>query len=236
MWQFIKKKYKKGRYKNSSTVKYMFSLVFLLSLYAVIALVISSNDNKIIISVPATAMEQKKIFPIDIFAEVFEPVNALRLEISISGTADVEVFGIDRGQSVITLWTEDPYVANNIIYLEGGTYRRGFVGKHKIATLQMRALKDGDIQLTVRSVEFLAGDGTGRNVTVGLSPTAKVKIGENVLDNRSRIDINQPIGLRDISIFMADWRSGKSEFDFNNDGKVNFVDFSILLSLALRNN
>lgn len=43
-------------------------------------------------------------------------------------------------------------------------------------------------------------------------------------------DGNGNVDLKDVSIFMAAWFSGNKIFDFNGDGRMTFIDFSILLS------
>ena len=70
------------------------------------------------------------------------PVNAVDISVTFSPD-QVEILGIDRGQSVITLWTEDPHVEGNAVIMRGGTYAKGFVGEHKIATLKVRAKASG---------------------------------------------------------------------------------------------
>jgi glycine/D-amino acid oxidase-like deaminating enzyme len=183
------------------------------------------------------------IFKINVYAVAKTPVNAVTLRINVpSGT--VEVLGVDKGESVITLWTADPKVEGDTVILEGGTYRKGFVGKHLIATINVRAKQTGKATFITANANLLAGDGKGTVVrtdvasqgTKNLVITDKNKeIAEGVAAEVSFVivtDINGDgeVSFADITSFMSAWTKKSVTYDFNQDGTMSFRDFSILLS------
>lgn len=200
------------------------------------ASVVTKSQPSLTLVTSASSAQVGETFLVDVFAEVFEPVNAVSIEIAFDSDV-LEIISIDKSQSVLSLWTEEPAVAGGIITLEGGTYRRGFVGKHKITQLEVKVTKPGVAEFRARKVEYLAGDGTGRILSAGLTNTVRVAGRDDTfvdLTGTAKIDIAGVVTLREVSIFMADWRSQNVIHDFNGDGLMNFVDFSILLSRVLR--
>jgi hypothetical protein len=141
---------------------------------------------------------------------------------------------------VITLWTSDPRVENGSIILEGGTYRKGFVGKHLIATINAKARTTGEVVITTKEANLLAGDGRGTKIDakVGEDSVVRVQIaesngtleGEAVVLLVSDVNADGKVSLEDISIFMVEWVKQNNRYDFNNDGSMTFKDFSILLA------
>jgi hypothetical protein len=153
------------------------------------------------------------------------------------------VLGVDKGQSVLTIWTEEPSVSGGSITLAGGTFRRGFIGEHLIATINLMAKDDGVTELFVQEAALLAGDGKGTPVTLSQNEERKQSfIIYNQGEDPERlqatlgvvisadIDKDGVVTLKDISSFMAAWYSGDTLYDFNNDQKMNFIDFSIILA------
>jgi hypothetical protein len=153
------------------------------------------------------------------------------------------VFSIDRGQSVLTIWTEDPVVTASAVRFSGGTFRRGFIGKHEVATINFRALKTGQYKVKITDATLVAGDGTGTEVPVTKQPTESITLfnfDENTPPEEIKVAINSKmvtdlnndgeITLQDISAFMGAWSNRSQIFDFNRDGKMTFRDFSIILA------
>jgi len=182
-------------------------------------------------------------FSIDIYAVATVPVNALDISIRFDPEA-IAITSVDQGQSVITLWTTEPKVQGDTIVMGGGTYRRGFVGEHFIATIKARTLKAGQTEFTIKGGTLLAGDGSGTPIALsknkmnerqsiiiynqGEDPArivAEVSVGIN-----ADIDGDGEVSLRDVSIFMSAWYDGQKQYDFNSDGRMNFIDFSIILA------
>ena len=86
----------------------------------------------------------------------------------------VEVLAVDKGQSVLSIWTQEPKITNNSILISGGTYRRGFIGEHLVATIKARAKFTGKTEFIVEDAKLLEGDGKGTPVIVaGIGENAK---------------------------------------------------------------
>ncbi len=227
--------------KHFSTVKYAFPLVVIATIFAGLASVISENTSYITIRTTADTVLKDKLFYIEVLATTHVPVNALDVVISYPEDQMV-VDGIDTGTSVITLWTEQPYAKDGSIYLRGGTFRKGFVGEHTIARIRAHAIKTGEAKVFIKETQLVAGDGKGSNVPVAESlGSNEVKIAvtatdEGVIEGKASIELvsdtdgDGDVDLQDISKFMSAWLTGRSTFDFNNDGKMTFKDFSILLA------
>ena len=160
--------------------------------------------------------------------------------------AQVKYLGADIGESVITLWTKEPYYDKGTVYMSGGTYRKGFVGKHRIATINAQALTSGVAQIGVSHADLYAGDGTGAKVEVvaagedsaelviaredgTYAPNAAVG-GDVTFTIVGDVDGDGKVTLTDISTFMAAWHNQSSTYDFNNDSKMTFRDFGIILA------
>jgi hypothetical protein len=225
--------------KDTRTVHYAFSMLFFVATAISMASVIGSKESYITLTTPNPLVEAGQTFAVDVAAFAHTPVNALNLTITFP-TDMVEILGVDRGESVITLWTEDPKIVGNSVTLSGGTYRNGFVGEHHIATINVRAKKTGQATFIADKAELLAGDGQGTAVEADLSASKlNLKIlseAPATLDSKAVLvivtDINSDgkVGLDDISSFMAAWATRDTKYDFNNDGAMTFRDFSIILA------
>lgn len=228
--------------RNSGTVRYAFSFLFVFAALASIAAVSSSKGSYIKIVPSTTAVEVGTQFNLTVYVFADAPINAI--DISVLYPEDsIEVLGIDKGDSVITLWTEEPFIKNNAVILRGGTYQRGFVGEHRVATINVKAKKAGSAQFVTGEVSLLAGDGKGTNVKADITraniTTTVYEPGEKPAGTFegsatvvvvTDIDGDGVVTLRDISSFMANWAIKAQKFDFNNDGMMTFKDFSIILS------
>jgi hypothetical protein len=226
--------------RNSPTVRYAFSFLFLFAALIGMAAVVSKDGTYIKIITPQSSFEAGSVFPVDVYVYANAPVNAVDISISFP-EKQIEILGIDKGESVITLWTEDPFVAGDTVVLRGGTYKRGFVGEHKIATINAKALTAGKAEFIANNVKILAGDGKGTEIPTDLSrgklittitePGVGTTIqGEGVIVVITDIDSDGQVTLTDISSFMASWASKDKVYDFNGDGSMTFRDFSIILA------
>ena len=96
---------------TSRTVRYAFPLMFAGAAFLG-AQAISTQDVTSITVVPSTnALKAGETLELDIYVSANTPVNAVDIEIDIP-RSQMNITGIDTGQSVITLWTEDPYYEN----------------------------------------------------------------------------------------------------------------------------
>lgn len=229
--------------KNSPTVRYAFSFLFVFAAIASIAAVSSSKGSYVKVVPSANMVEVGTQFTLEVYVFADAPINAVDLSV-LYPEAQVEVLGIDKGESVITLWTEEPSVKDGAVILRGGTYKRGFVGEHKIATINLKAKTAGSAQFLAGTVNLLAGDGKGTSVkadtsrakiTTNVYAAGEKPVGNMTLEGEvsflviTDIDGDGAVTLTDISSFMANWTSQERKFDFNNDGQMTFRDFSIIL-------
>ena len=227
---------------RATTVRYMFPAV--LGAAALLASLSLSGINGSYVSLETDrqAVKSGDLFEITVLTSADTPVNAVDITVLFPDDK-LEVFSVDRGQSVLTIWTEDPIVTDSSVRLTGGTFRKGFIGQHQVATINFRALATGQYTVRVGDVTLVAGDGTGDKVTVAKQPTDTISL-FNFDDDTSPEEIQVAVAakittdlnddgqvtLQDISAFMGAWSSRSQIFDFNRDGKMTFRDFSIILA------
>lgn len=235
---------------KSSTVRYAFPLVFTLAAFLGAAVIVTDNKSFIHLESSVDSVRAGETFEIAVFVSAHVPVNAVDITLEFPKN-QISIISIDKGESVLTLWTQEPKVENNKVYLTGGTFRRGFVGDHRIATIYAKATQSGIAKFNVGTVSLLAGDGSGTKVTVtkndkdsktlfitkndgtqvpssentavGVKGTASVVL---VTD----IDGDGQVTLIDISRFMSAWNDKSVKYDFNGDGAMSFKDFGIILA------
>jgi hypothetical protein len=233
------------RFKNTRTVRVMFSYSFLSMLLLLGASVITSTEVSYVrLEADKSLIQAGDRFSLDVYAFAHQPVNAVDVTLRFEEGA-VEVLSVDRGQSVLTIWTEDPIVEKDRVILRGGTYRKGFVGEHKIATIELVAKQSGQSEFFAANVILLAGDGRGTPVTIAEADDSSLNLyvyDENETPENIGVDVavsivtdvdgDGKVSLKDISIFMNAWSTKKRLFDFNGDGKMSLKDFSIILADA----
>ena len=220
---------------------FSFSILGILLLLGASAIT-SNNVSYVRLQADKTTIEAGQNFSLDVYAYAHVPVNAVDVTLRFESDA-VEVIGVDKGQSVITLWTEEPIIEKDKVILRGGTFRKGFIGEHKIATINLTAKKSGESQFFAANVILLAGDGKGTPVSVAEADDTSVNlyvydentdpanIGVNIsISIVTDIDGDGKVSLKDISAFMGAWSSKTHVYDFNGDGRMSFKDFSIILA------
>jgi len=227
---------------RATTVRYMFPAVLgFATLLGALSLSATSNSF-VLLETNVQAIESGELFEVRVLTSAHVPVNAV--DITVKFPKDkLEVFSVDRGQSVLTIWTQDPVVTPSTVRLSGGTFRRGFIGKHEIATINFRALKTGQYKVSLSDVTLVAGDGTGAKVAVTKQPNDTIALfnfDENTSQEEIKVaiaskmvtDLNNDgrVTLQDISAFMGAWSNRSQIFDFNKDGRMTFRDFSIILA------
>lgn len=240
------------RPQKSFTVRYAFPLVFTFAaLLGAAAAITSDTRSSIRLETSQSSVRAGERFEINVFANAKVAVNAVDIQLNFP-TDQIKILGIDTGESVITLWTRDPYVENNTVYLQGGTFRRGFIGDHLIATINAQAVETGLAKVTVGDATLLAGDGSGSKVAVSknddetssifvaASDGTYTEIDPSTADLRLKssasivivtdIDGDGRVTVTDISRFMLGWASRTVVYDFNGDGFMTFRDFGIILS------
>ncbi len=189
-----------------------------------------------------TVIEAGKQFSVDVYAHAHVPVNAVDITLQFDESA-FTVDGVDRGQSVLTIWAQEPIIESGKVILRGGTYRRGFLSEHLIATINLTAKKTGQEVFSATDVVLLAGDGEGTQVAVAEATDSSVSLyvyDENTSPDSigviaevnlvTDLDGDGKVSLKDISAFMGAWRNKDILYDFNGDGRMSFRDFSIILA------
>lgn len=232
---------------KSATVRFAFPLIFAFAALLGTAAVISSSSTYIHLESSATSVKAGDAFQIKVYVNAQVPVNAVDISLKYPDQ-QIKIEGIDTGQSVITLWTQDPYVQGDEVILRGGIFRRGFIGDHLIATINARATETGLAQFSTDTIVLLAGDGTGSTVDVtdkGKNKTALyVSPGaQNTLASTNGVNLQGTVSivivtdidgdgvvtLADVSKFMFAWANKNIIYDFNGDGSMSFRDFGIIL-------
>lgn len=237
---------------DSRTVRYAFPLVFSAFLFLGAQAITSDNVSYISVEPSTNSLLAGEAFYLDVYVNAHVPINAVDIELNFPED-QMKITGIDTGESVITLWTTDPYTKGNTVFLRGGTFRRGFVGEHIIATINAVATETGIAEIDVSDALLLAGDGAGTEVSVADTDdqTAKIYIADengvfttNNSDEEggselsatvsikivTDIDGDGDVSLADVSRFMSAWFTKSTLYDFNGDGRMTFRDFGIILS------
>lgn len=224
---------------RAKTIVYSFSFMALASGALLAAALLSDKGSYVRIDSTVTTIESGKPFKVQVYAGAQVPVNAVNIRLDFPADK-VKVAEIDTGQSVITIWTRDPYVEGNTIVLQGGTFRRGFVGEHLIASVDFEAINTGKAEFTLNEMVLLAGDGSGSSVQLTDDVTDSVVVFVDTVDGAletevnievvSDIDGDGKVTAKDIQSFLAAWGRSDRLYDFNNDNKMNFTDFAIILA------
>jgi hypothetical protein len=222
-------------------------LVGVLSAISLLAMTSAPGGNVVELKAQVVAAEVGEVYAVQVLASAAVPVNAVSIEVKFPSNY-VDVFGVDRGQSVITLWAEEPEIKSSSVTLSGGTFRRGFIGTHEIATINFRAKEAGQFTIQLGDVQFVSGDGSGTEISTSDSPRATLSMfqyDENMSPEELDLIITKRVAgdltgdgrvtLQDISAFMATWHNQSEVIDLSGDGNMTFRDFSILLAEYFRN-
>lgn len=227
------------RPKGSSTVRYAFPFIALAVVVVSAAAVISSDSSYITIEARPSSVLAGETFFIDVSVYAHTAINAIDITLEYP-EGRMEVTGVDTGESVITLWTEEPYGKDGEVFMRGGTFRRGFIGEHKIARVRAKATESGSAIITTSDASFIAGDGQGTEVDVADIGTGETRlyirntdgsiVGKAVVQIVTDINGDGNVDFDDINAFMSAWRNNNTAYDFNGDGRMSFRDFGILLA------
>ncbi|HMA78453.1 MAG TPA: hypothetical protein VKP88_04995 [Candidatus Paceibacterota bacterium] len=238
MWsQFLGWIYRLTKRTRVRTVRHAFSLGTVALAAMVATALLSDTDSYVKLVTTEQVVEAGDQFTVAVYVGAPEAVNAIDIAVRFP-TAVVDVDGVDVGRSVISLWTQDPYVEDDAVILRGGTFRRGFIGEHLVAEINFTATQSGRAEFDITNRTLLSGDGTGDALSdVQAESVAVVALREDGTVEAdvgitfvTDIDGNGSVSLQDIELFMTAWRSERWIYDFNNDRKMNFTDFAILLA------
>jgi hypothetical protein len=244
MWTALRNYFAQyGAMRTSGTVRYMFPFLVGFSAFLTAAALSSVSYSYVRVKASDTSVTAGERFSIDLYAYAHVPVNAVNISLSFPPDA-IEIIGVDTGRSVITLWTEEPKVTGNTVVLSGGTFQRGFRGEHLIATVTARAKQTGQAEFFIANLNLLAGDGKGTPVLTGTPDVSRTAV--SILEEGAQppatlsadvalavvtdIDGDGAVSLSDVSAFLSAWHSRERVYDFNDDGKMTFRDFAIILA------
>lgn len=201
-----------------------------------------------------TPYEEKSLFPgelsdIDININTKAPVNAIGATIEYPSDL-VEIVGISKKKSFLDLWTEETAIREDIgeVHFSGGTTRPGgMIGTGTVLTLSIKTKKPGDAKIAFKEAQILAHDGKGtplEHSSHSYTYTIKPKPTElAVVTPSEALDIAQPkapsadfddngkINLIDVSIITVHLVGPyNTRFDLDMNGSVGLSDLSILFS------
>ncbi|MEZ4200077.1 MAG: hypothetical protein R3B69_00505 [Candidatus Paceibacterota bacterium] len=202
------------RTRRFRTVRYAFPV--LITAFSLIgaAVLLQGNASYLRIESSRSAVQPGETFSLDLYAGAHVPVNAINIEITYPDEV-ISVESIDIGKSVITIWTQDPHVEGDRIIFSGGTYRKGFIGEHLIATIDVKAREDGTAVFSAENITFLAGDGTGEAVSLYASKDQTVAVAVNATEGTLT-------GTVDVYVYT----------DIDADGVVTMTDIRLLWQLG----
>lgn len=222
--------------KNSNklnTIKFYSSVMMGVLGTFLLANTASFSENFVFLSAEKTTFVEGEYFSVDVMINASEPINAVSATI-IFPSDQLSVEGINVGRSVLTLWTKEPTVSGNQIFFSGGSFKRGFKGEHLLGTIKFFAKKSGKGEMSIKDIQLLTGDGLGNEALTSIKSGLVFRVyqEESEIPKTAFSDFNgeKEITLKDVSIFIVNWRGGDKIFDLNGDNKVNLVDFSILLA------
>lgn len=227
---------------KSRTVRSAFPLVLSMLMLTGATLLSSEESSYIRIESSDNHVTEGDQFTIQVYAGAHVPINAVDVSVHFPNE-EVSIEGIDTGESVITIWTTEPHIDDDAIVLQGGTFRKGFLGEHLIARINATAKKDGIAKFFISDKKLLAGDGKGTAISTKKSNSESLIVYVDVAEDADAtlegnvsiilytdVDGNGIVDMADISEFMIAWFDKTRKFDFNDDGKMTFVDFAIILS------
>ena len=191
-------------------------------------------------------------FSVTIVVSAEVPVNVFAGEIQFDPKV-LQVASIDYNTSIADLWAELPWYENGegtLNFAGGTTQPGGFSSTGGLITATFRTVGTGVTALKLHDALILAHDGFGSEVAMGRPLDAVFEIGEEKLAEQiiakpaSQASVvaisaeppstdlngdgNQTIA--DMSIFMLHIMGSDLRYDFNQDGKVNTGDLSIIMS------
>lgn len=230
--------YRRRKYTHSTTVRFAFPAIIALSAVISFATALLSSASYVRIDTDPTHVAAGDQITINVYASASIPTNAVDLKIAYP-EEQLDIEGIDTGESIITIWTEEPYAKDGQIYLRGGVFRKGFLGEHLIAKVKARTVASGVARIVASESVFLAGDGKGSTVAVSNTGSEKALVEIDEKGNLNSevsigivadLDGNGKVDFSDIQRFLSAWHSNQSSFDLSGDGRMTFKDFGILLA------
>lgn len=202
----------------------------------------SNESTQVMIQLPngGSSVTVGEPFQVEVRIDAKEPINAVEMDL-LYPESYMEVEQLRDGESVLTIWTEEPSAENGVIHLRGGTFRRGFVDEHRVIAWTARATQAGTFSIRPQHILLLAGDGSGTEVALDAVDTPPLTLTargvgdpavstEAMIQNGTDLNGDGQVTMQDISIFMSAWGSGDTIYDFTGDNRMTFPDFSVILA------
>lgn len=187
---------------------------------------------------------------VSIIVEANIPVNVFKGLVAFNPEI-LTVSSIEYNTSIANLWAEEPWYSNGdgtIGFAGGTTNPGGFVGKGSLITITFTAKNTGEAKITMTEMRVLQHDGLGSEAPLAspidaLFAVAPVEIEKDtlfkndlsgpvitIIKDPANTDLNGDGAhtMTDVSIFMTHLLSQNTRSDFNQDGKVDLKDLSIL--------
>lgn len=190
-------------------------------------------------------------FAVQIVVSADVPVNVFAGEIRFDPKT-LQVESIDYNTSIADLWAELPWYENGegTINFAGGTTKQGgFQSSGTLISITFRSVGTGVTALRLADGRILAHDGLGSEVAFGKPLEAVFEVEKEILE-RETISTPAPRAtviavsaqppstdlngdgkqtIADVSMFMLQMLGDDLRYDFNQDGRVNTADLSILM-------
>lgn len=183
---------------------------------------------------------QKEIFTVDESVVVPLLVNSKNSFINvIEGRVTfpqdkLQVTNVSKDDSVFSLWVKGPEFSNEdgMIEFIAGRPTPGFMGSEgNIMTISFMAINEGEAELGITNAQALADDTLGTNVLKKISPSKIVIVSASSKKITADLNGNGKIDGVDFSILLSNmFNYVNASADLNGDGVVNGTDVSILLS------
>lgn len=210
----------------------------------------------LLIEPQTTNLNVEEDFIIDVVVTTRVPMNAL--EATLRFPPDfIEVKEIVLNSPIIDIWVFEPNYSNEegFVTFTGGTTRSGgVVGKSNIVSIVFTPKRSGKIELEFTHSLVLQHDGVGTDLEESAKGADFIikelenKESVNVVTRSSSaayeikstappspdLDNNGNVSISDLSAFLPSLRKEYDESrDFNQDGKVNIKDVSIIMAKIL---
>ncbi len=188
---------------------------------------------------------------IQIIVKSSVPVNAFTGDIVFDSNM-IEVVSINYNTSIADLWVTEPWYskADNAIHFAGGTTKsNGFLGSGTLLSVRLKTKQIGVADVRLENTRILQHNGFGTDVVLAeqvdalftseslstqtnVLPEANREQKYNIADILPSTDLNNDgkQTFADIGIFMLKLGSTETRYDFNQDGKVNTADLSIIIN------
>ncbi len=228
------------------------ALVALLSMVGLLTLPREPSQADMRIEPSVGSIVEGNTFSATIVVSADVPVNVFAGEIHFNPKV-LQVVSIDYNTSIADIWAELPWYENGegtLNFAGGTTEPGGFRSTGGLITVTFQTIGPGVTTLKLQDALILAHDGLGSEVAIGQPLDAVFEIGEEKLAAQTvatpaskasvvAISTESPSTdlngdgrqtIADMSIFMLHIMGTDVRYDFNQDGKVNTTDLSILMT------